>query len=131
MIVAQYRGAPVPPEGWKHVAEILADISDAIQKMPAVPGSFKVLAEIAAFPVRVPAEGIALRPIDEFYVPDRASKYASVFRERVALLELPDSVSMTRIHPLLESDILKDRIRYLDPHVAKRSLPPRKTGTGP
>lgn len=126
MIVAQYRGGPVPPEGWKHVAEILADISDATQKMPSIPGSFKVLAGIAAFPVRVPAEGIALRPIDEFYVPDRASKYANVFRERVALLELPDSVPMTRIRPLLESDILKDRIRYLDPHVTKRSLPQGK-----
>lgn len=126
MIVARYRGGPVPPEGWKHVAEILADISDAIQKMPSIPGSFKVLAEIAAFPVRVPAEGITLRPIDEFYVPDRASKYANVFRERVALLELPDSVPMTRIRPLLESDILKDRIRYLDPHVTKRSVPQGK-----
>jgi hypothetical protein len=126
MIVARYRGGPVPPEGWKHVAEILADISDAIQKMPSIPGSFKVLAEIAAFPVRVPAEGIALRPIDGFYVPDRASKYANVFRERVALLDLPDSVPITRIRPLLESDILKDRIRYLDPHVIKRSLPQGK-----
>jgi hypothetical protein len=127
MIAEQYRGRLVPPEGWDHVAEILADISDVIQpKMRSTPGSFKVLLEIAAFPVRVPGEGIALRPIDGFYVPDRESKYANVFRERVALLELPDSVSMTRIRPLLESDILKDRIRYLDPHVTKRSLPQGK-----
>ena len=126
MIVEQYRGRLVPPEGWDHAAEILADISDVIQKIPSIPGSFKVLAEIAAFPVRVPGEGIALRPIDGFYVPDRESKYANVFRERVALLELPDSVPMTRIRPLLESDILKDRVRYLDPHVTKRSLPQGK-----
>jgi len=126
MIVEQYRGCPVPPEGWKHVAEILSDISDVIQRMPTIPGSFNVLAEIAAFPVRVPAEGIALRPIDGFYVTDRASKYAKVFRERVALLEFPDSVPVTRIRPLLESDILKDSIRYLDSHVTKRSLPQGK-----
>jgi hypothetical protein len=126
MVVARYRGSLVLPEGWKHVAEILADISEAIQKMPTIPVSFKVLADISAFPVRVPAEGIALRPVDEFYVPDRGSKYAGVFRERVALLDLPDSVPMTRIRPLLESDILKDRIRYLDPHVTKRSLPQGK-----
>lgn len=126
MIVARYRGGPVPSEGWEHVAEILADISDTVREMPSIPGSFKVLAEIAAFPVRVPAEGIALRPIDELYVPDRASKYANVFRERVALLDLPDSVPMTRIRPLLESDILKDRIRYLDPHVTERPQPQGK-----
>lgn len=126
MIVAQYRGSPVPSDGWEHVAEILADISDVIREMPSAPVSFKVLAEISAFPVRVPAEGIALRPIDGFYVPDRASKYANVFRERVALLDLPDLVPIARIRPLLESDILKDRIRYLDPHVTKRSLPQGK-----
>jgi len=33
---------------------------------------------------------------------------------------------MNRIRPLLESDILKDRIRYLDSHVTKRSLPQGK-----
>jgi len=126
MVAEQYRGDHVPLEGWEHVAEILADISEAIQKMSSIPGSFKALAEMAAFPVRVPAEGIALRHIDGFYVPDRTSKYAKVFRERVPLLDLPDSVPMTRIRPLLESDILKDRIRYLDPHVTKRSLPQGK-----
>jgi hypothetical protein len=126
MIVERYRGGPVPPEGWKHAAEIFADISDVIQRTQSIPGSFKALTEIAAFPVRVPAEGIVLRPIDEFYVPDRASKYMKVFRERVPLLDLPESVPMTRIHPLLESDILKDRVRYLDAHVTERSLPQGK-----
>lgn len=126
VIAERYRGGPLPPEGWEHVAEILADISRVIQEMQNIPVSFKALAEIAVFPVRVPAEGIVLRPIDGFYVPDRASKYVSVFRERVALLELPDSVPMTRIRPLLESDILKDEIRYLDAHVTKRSLPQGK-----
>lgn len=126
VIGERYRGGPLPPERWKHVAEILADISYMIEEMQNIPASFKALAEIAAFPVRVPEEGIVLRPIDGFYVPDRTSKYVSVFRERVALLELPDSVSMTRIRSLLESDILKDKIRYLDPHVTKRSLPQGK-----
>jgi len=126
MIAERYRSDPVPPEVWKHAAEILADISDVIKGMPSIPGSFKVLTEVGAFPVRVPGEGIALRPIDAFYVPDWASKYVDVFRERVALLDLPDSVSMSRIRPLLESDILKDRIRYLDPHVTKRSVPQGK-----
>lgn len=127
MITERYRSGPVPPDVWEHVAEILADISDAIsdviQKAQSIPRSFEVLAEIAAFPVRVPGEGIALRPIEGFYVPDRASKYADVFRERVAILDLPDSIPITRIRPLLESDILKDKIRYLDQHVTKKSLP--------
>jgi hypothetical protein len=123
MIAERYRSGPVPPDVREHVAEILADISSVIQDTPGIPMSFEALVEIAAFPVRVPAEGVALRPIDGFYVPDRASKYANVFRDRVALLDLPDSVPMSRIRPLLESDILKDRIRYLDLHVRKRSLP--------
>ena len=127
MITDRHRSGPVPPDVWEHVAQILADISDAIsdvtQKAQSIPGSFEVLAELAVFPVRVPEEGIALRPIDGFYVPDRASKYVDVFRGRVALLDLPDSVPISRIRPLLESDILKDKIRYLDLHVTKRSLP--------
>ena len=126
-LTERYRNGPVPPEVWEHVAKILADISDAISNVidnrQNIPGSFEVLAELAAFPVRVPKEGIALRRIDGFYVPDRASKYVGVFRERVPLLDLPDSVPIARIRPLLESDILKDRIRYLDLHVTKKSLP--------
>jgi hypothetical protein len=130
MIAERHRNSPVPPEVREHVADILADISDMIQDTlkneVSIPRSFEVLAEIAAFPVRVPGEGVRLRPIDGFYVPDRASKYADVFRERVALLDLPDSVPMSRIRPLLESDIFKDGIRHLDLHVTKRSVPQGK-----
>ena len=123
MIAERYRSRPVPPEVQEHVAEILADISDVVQNMPKIPASFAALVQIPVFPVQVPDEGIALRSADEFYVPDRPSKYADVFRGRVPLLDLPDSVPMTRIRPLLDSDILKDKILYLDPHVTKRSVP--------
>jgi hypothetical protein len=126
MIADRYRSRPVPPDEWEHVANILADISDVIQSMPSIPQSFQVLAEIPAFPVRVPSEGIALRPIDGFYVPDKASKYADVFRDRVALLDLPDSIPMSRIRPLLDCNVLKDKLRYLDLHVTKRSVPQGK-----
>ena len=122
-IADRYQSGPVPPEVRDHVAEILADISDVVQSLPKVPLSFVVLAQVAVFPVQVPAEGIALRPAGGFYVPNVTSKYAEVFRGRVALLELPTSIPMTRIRPLLESDIFKDKIRYLDEHVTKRSVP--------
>jgi hypothetical protein len=91
--------------------------------MPKIPQSFTALAQMAVFPVQVPDEGIALCSADQFYVPDRSSKYAHVFRGRVPMLDLPDSVPMMRIRPLLDSDILKDKILYLDPHVTKRSVP--------
>jgi hypothetical protein len=123
LIAERYRSRPVPPEVQEHVAEILADISDVVQNMQKIPPSFSALVQIAVFPVHVPDGGIALRAADEFYVPDRPSKYADVFRGRVPLLDLPDSVPMTRIRPLLDSDILKDKILYLDPHVTKRSVP--------
>ena len=126
IITERYRSVPVPPEVWGHVAEILADISDVIQSVPSIPRPFEVLVEMAAFPVRVLNEGVALLPVNEFYVPDRASKYADVFRERVPLLDLPDTVPMARIRPLLESDVFKDKIRYVDSHVTKRSVPQGK-----
>jgi hypothetical protein len=98
-------------------------IDEVLQPLPsASQGTAVPLPPVDYFtsvPVSTRLITAALRPIDGFYVPDRESKYANVFRERVALLELPDSVPMTRIRPLLESDILKDRIRYLDPHVTK------------
>lgn len=122
-VADRYQSGPVPPEVQEHVAEILADIGDVVQSLPEVPLSFRVLAQVAVFPVQVPGEGIALRSADGFYVPDVTSKYANVFREQVELLELPVSIPMTRIRPLLESDILKDKIRYLDEHVTKQSVP--------
>jgi len=122
-IADRYQFDPVPPEVQEHVAEILADISDIVQSLPKIPPSFAALAQVAVFPVLVPAEGIALRSADGFYVPNMTSKYADVFRGRVALLELPTSIPMTRIRSLLESDIFKDKIRYLDEHVTKRSVP--------
>ena len=122
-IADRYRSGPVPPEVQEHVAEILADISDMVQSLPKIPLSFTALAQVAVFPVHVPAEGIALRSADGFYVPGLTSKYVDVFRGRVALLELPTSIPMTRIRALLESDIFKDNIRYLDEHVTKRSVP--------
>jgi len=122
-VADRYQSGPVPPEVQEHVAEILADIGDVIQSLPKIPLSFAILAKVAMFPVQVPAEGIALRSPDGFYVPDVTSKYADVFREQVALLELPISIPLTRIRPLLESEILKDKIRYLDEHVTKQSVP--------
>jgi hypothetical protein len=126
MIADRYRSRLVPQDVWEHVAQILADISDVIEEMPGIPRSFQVLADMPAFPVRGASEGIVLRPIDGFYIPDKASKYAGVFRERVPLLDFPESVPMSRIRPLLECDVLKDKLRYLDRHVTKRSVPQGK-----
>jgi len=122
-IADRYQYGPVPPEVQKRVAETLVDISDVVQGLSEIPLSFMALAQVAVFPVHVPAKGIALRSADGFYVPDVTSKYADVFRGRVALLELPTSIPMTRIRSLLKSDIFKDKIRYLDEHVTKRSVP--------
>jgi hypothetical protein len=120
MIAEKHQSSPIPPGVREHVADILADISDVIESTPSLPPSFEALAQIAAFPVKVPKEGIALRAAEGFYVP---GKYADVFREHVALLDLPDSTPFARIRPLLESDIFKDKIRHLDSHVTKRSVP--------
>lgn len=122
-IVKQHqRGGPVPPEVQEHIADILSDITRIMQTMPTIPMSFYDLAQIAIFPASVPGEGIALRTADEFYVPDKSGKYANVFRERVALLALPEA-AVVRIRPLLESKIFKDKMRYLEAHVTKRSTP--------
>jgi hypothetical protein len=121
-VADRYQSGPIPPEVHEHVAEILADISDVVQSLTKAPLSFAALAQAAVFPVQVPAEGIALLSVDQFYVPDVTSKYADIFRGQVALLELPASIPMTRIRPLLESEILKDNISYLDEHVTEQSV---------
>lgn len=123
MIAEKHQSGPISPGVREHVADILADISHVIESMPSVPSSFAALARIAAFPVQVPAEGSALRAVDEFYVPDKSGKYADVFRKHVALLDLPDSTPIARIRPLLESNVFRDRMRYLDEHVTKRFVP--------
>lgn len=121
-IAKQHQRGPVPLGVQEHIADILADICKIIQSMLKMPSSFEDLAQIAIFPASVPSEGIALRTADEFYVPDKSGKYAGVFRERVALLALPES-TITRIRPLLESSVFRDRMRYLEAHVSKRSTP--------
>ncbi|KAI0302873.1 hypothetical protein B0F90DRAFT_1667473 [Multifurca ochricompacta] len=124
LIERRWQRMLIPIGVQEHVADILADISDIIKEDTSnVPPSLSTLAEIPVFPVSVPAEGIFLRGVGAFYVPDRSGKYADVFRERVGLLALPDSVPIARIRPLLESDIFKDKIRYLESEVTKRSVP--------
>ncbi|KAI0260315.1 hypothetical protein BC834DRAFT_901531 [Gloeopeniophorella convolvens] len=123
-LIAQRQHGALPTGVREHVADILADLSDAVAESGSnVPTSFLALADIAAFPVSVPGEGIVLRAAEGFYVPDKAGKYADVFRERVGLLALPESTPISRIRPLLESDIFKDRMRYMESEVTKRSVP--------
>ncbi|KAH9955853.1 hypothetical protein BC827DRAFT_1235201 [Russula dissimulans] len=122
IIAGQYRSRPIPPDVQEHVSEILADISDVIKDVQNIPPSFASLAQLAVFPVYIPTGDIALRNADGFYAPDIPSKYADKFRGQVALLDLSDSVPLTRIRPLLESEILKDKIRYVDENVTKRSV---------
>ena len=121
-ISKQHQRGPVPSEVQEQIADILADISTLVKNMPKIPPSFQGLPQIAIFPASVPSEGVALRKADEFYIPDKSGKYADVFRERVALFVLQEP-AMTRIRPLLESSIFKDKMRYLEDHVTKRSTP--------
>lgn len=121
-IAKQHERGPVPPKVQEHIANILAHINKILQTTPETLVSFQDLAQIAIFPASVPSEGVALRTADEFYVPDKSGKYADVFRERVALFALPESV-ITPIRLLLESSIFEDRIRYIEAHVTKRSTP--------
>ncbi|KAI9442850.1 hypothetical protein BJY52DRAFT_1317510 [Lactarius psammicola] len=121
-IARQHQHGSVPQGVQEHIADILADISKIMQTMPKMPPSFEDLAQIAIFPASVPSGGVALRTVDDFYVPDKEGKYADVFRSRVPLFALPES-AITRIRPLLESSILRDRMRYLEAHVTKRSTP--------
>lgn len=122
-IAKRHQRRSVPPEVQVHIAEILADVTEILMKaMPNIPPSFFDLAQIPMFPVSVPSKGIALHTVDQFYVPDKSGKYANVLRERVALLALQES-DIAPIRKLLESSIFKDRIRYLEDHVTKRSTP--------
>ncbi|KAH8981074.1 hypothetical protein EDB92DRAFT_1805391 [Lactarius akahatsu] len=121
-VARQHQHGLVPPGVREHITNILADISKIMQTMPKMPPSFADLAQIAVFPASVPSVGVALCTVDEFYVPDKSGKYADVFRERVPLFALSES-DITRIRPLLESSILRDKMRYLEEHVTKRSTP--------
>jgi hypothetical protein len=122
-IARKHQGGSIPPGVQEHVADILVDISEIVQTMPNVPSSFEDLAQLAIFPASVPSEGVTLRTADTLYVPDKSGKYADVFRDRVALLALPESVPVARIRPLLESSIFMGKMRYLGEHVTKRSTP--------
>ena len=121
--IAKHHQHTVPPEVQAHIVDILVDITRIMQTMQKFPVSFNDLAHMAIFPTSVPGEGIVLRTADEFYVPDKSpGKYAQVFRKRVALLAMPEA-AVVRIYPLLESAVFKDRMRYLEDHVEKRSTP--------
>ena len=122
-IEGMHQGQSIPPGVQEHVADILTDISDIVEGMETVPEAFEDLAHMAIFPASVPSEGIGLRTVDTLYVPDKSGKYADVFRDRVALLALPETVTVNRIRPLLESPIFVDRMRYLKDCVTKASTP--------
>ena len=121
-IAKRHQRRLVPAEVQAHIAKVLADVTELLMKAPNVPPSFLDLTQISMFPVSVPSEGITLRTIDQFYVPDKSGKYANVLRGRVPLLALKES-EIAPIRKLLESSIFKDRIRYLEAHVTIRSTP--------
>jgi hypothetical protein len=112
----------VPPEVQEHIAKILEDITDILKTMPEMPPSFRDLARIPIFPASVPSKGVALCTADQFYVPDKLGEYAKVLCKHVALLALSES-AISLIRPLLESSIFKNRMRYLEARVTKRSTP--------
>ena len=121
-IANQRQRGSVPSDVQAHIAKVLANATEILETMPIIPPSFLDLAQIPVFPVSVPSEGIVLRRVDQFYVPDKSGKYANVLRERVALLALSES-AIAPIRKLLASFIFKDSVRYLEAHVTKRSTP--------
>ena len=122
-VAMHYQRGSVPEEVKAHIARVLANLTEILETKPDMPPAFLDLAKIPMFPVSVPsAEGIVLRKIDQFYVPDKTSKYADVLRGRVAILALPES-AITPIRKLLGSSIFKNKIRYLEDHVTVRSMP--------
>ena len=121
-IAKRHQRRSVPAEAQAHIAKVLVDFTEFLMNAENVPPSFLDLTQIPMFPVSVPSQGVALRTIDQFYVPDKSGKYANVLRERVPLLALKES-EIAPIRKLLESSIFKDRIRYLEAHVTIRSTP--------
>ena len=121
-VAMQYQHGLVPAGVQAHIAKVLTNVTEILETLPNMPPSFLDLAKIPIFPASVPSEGIVLRKVDEFYVPDKTSKYANVLRERVAILALPES-TITPIRKLLGSSIFKNKIRYLEAHVTVKSMP--------
>jgi hypothetical protein len=103
----------------------LGDIADAIaSKSPSFsPNWLRSLSSRAIFPVESPSLGSTLCASgDHFYIPDKNGALRDIFSRDVPFLSLSESIPIHRVQPLLESDIFRSRVKFLEESITHTSL---------
>lgn len=124
-LASRYHGQTIPLPVQKQIHEYLLDISDALWGHPTKPAAWlHKLSNQAIFPVVSTSQGTVLCSADDhFYIPDEAGRFQAIFANVVPLLVTTSTFSLSVIKPILESDIFKSRLKYLDISTTHVCLP--------
>ena len=114
------RGFTISERIHKRAEVLLRDLNDAVSDSETCSHSLLKLGEKAIFPTLLASQELVLRPLDHFYVPDPNGRLAQLFGNKISLLS---PTIFPRITQLLESDICRQKVLYLDKLVAQESHP--------
>jgi hypothetical protein len=121
----KWKGKILPKTIRDQISACLGDIADAIvSKSPSFsPNWLHSLSSRAIFPVESPSLGSTLFASgDHFYIPDKNGALRAIFSRDVPFLSLSESIPIHRVQPLLELDIFRSRVKFLEESVRHTSL---------
>jgi hypothetical protein len=121
----EWKGKVLPKTIRDQISARLGDIADVLaSKSPSYsPKWLRPLSSRAIFPVESLSQGSTLCALgDHFYIPDKNGALRTIFSRDVPLLSLSESIPIHRVQPLLESDIFRSRVKFLEESVRHTSL---------
>jgi hypothetical protein len=125
VVSVKWKGKVLPKIIRDQISARLGDIADVIaSKSPSFsPNWLHPLSSQAIFPVESPSIGSTLCASgDHFYIPDKNGALRAIFSRDVPFLSLSESIPIHRVHPLLESDTFRSRVKFLEESVRHTSL---------
>jgi hypothetical protein len=119
-LLDEYKGYTISERLHKRVEALLRDLNDAVSDVETCSPSLLKLGNMAIFPTLLANQELVLKPLDHFYVPDPNGRLARLFWDKISLLS---PTIFPRIGQLLESDICRHKVLYLEKLVVQESHP--------
>lgn len=112
----KWKGRVIQKTVKNQISLILADIADVFSTKTTKfsPPWLRKLAHEAIFPAEIPFQGTMLCTPGDFYIPDKSRDLLVMFSDDVPFLSLSELVGVQRIQPLLESDLFKPRLKFIE-----------------
>lgn len=124
LLSKKWKGRSLPNAVRDKISDILGDIADELGDKPPNfrPNWLRALSSGAIFPVESLRDSSLCTSRDSFYIPDKNGVFQNMFSRDVPLLYLSKSTPIHRIQPLLESDVFRPHLKFLEQSVKHSCL---------